>query len=77
MVITKHHYISVTNASIRARHATGICEVCGKKTDEPMEVHLIPSIKTLQGEELWKQIMRNKRRKTLVVCSDCHRTIHE
>lgn len=76
-VITKHRYIPVTNASIRARLATGICELCGKKTDEPMEVHLIPSIKTLQGEELWKQIMRNKRRKTLVVCSDCHKTIHE
>lgn len=75
--ITKHGYISVTNASIRARLATGVCELCGKKTDEPMEVHLIPSIKTLQGEELWKQIMRNKRRKTLVVCSDCHKTIHE
>ena len=75
--ITKHGYIPVTNASIRARLATGVCELCGKKTDEPMEVHLIPSIKTLQGEELWKQIMRNKRRKTLVVCSDCHKTIHE
>lgn len=75
--ITKHRYIPATNASIRARLATGICELCGKKTDEPMEVHLIPSIKTLQGEELWKQIMRNKHRKTLVVCSDCHRTIHE
>ncbi|MGN0267399.1 MAG: reverse transcriptase domain-containing protein [Lachnospiraceae bacterium] len=75
--ITKHRYIPVTNASIRARLATGVCELCGKKTDEPMEVHLIPSIKTLQGEELWKQIMRNKRRKTLVVCSDCHKTIHE
>lgn len=74
---TKHGYIPVTNASIRARLATGVCELCGKKTDEPMEVHLIPSIKTLQGEELWKQIMRNKRRKTLVVCSDCHKTIHE
>lgn len=75
--ITKHGYIPVTNASIRARLATGVCELCGKKTDEPMEVHLIPSIKTLQSEELWKQIMRNKRRKTLVVCSDCHKTIHE
>ena len=75
--ITKHGYIPVTNASIRARLAAGVCELCGKKTDEPMEVHLIPSIKTLQGEELWKQIMRNKRRKTLVVCSDCHKTIHE
>ena len=76
-VIAKHRYIPATNASIRARLATGVCELCGKKTDEPMEVHLIPSIKTLQGEELWKQIMRNKRRKTLVVCSDCHKTIHE
>lgn len=75
--ITKHRYIPATNASIRARLAAGVCELCGKKTDEPMEVHLIPSIKTLQGEELWKQIMRNKRRKTLVVCSDCHKTIHE
>ena len=75
--ITKHRYIPATNASIRARLASGICELCGKRTDEPMEVHLVPSIKNLQGEELWKQIMRNQRRKTLVVCSDCHKTIHE
>ncbi len=75
--IPKHRYIPATNASIRARLSAGVCELCGKKTNEPMEVHLVPSIKNLQGEELWKQIMRNKRRKTLVVCSDCHKTIHE
>lgn len=75
-VIVHHSYVPATNATIRARLAAGVCELCGKKTDEPMEVHLVPSLKTLDGTELWIQIMKNKRRKTLVVCPDCHMAIH-
>ncbi len=76
--IIKHSYApNSTNATIRARLQSGICELCGKKTNTPCEVHHVPSLKSIDGKELWSQIMLKKRRKTLVVCEDCHKAIHE
>ena len=75
--ITVHKYApNATNATIRARLQRGVCELCGKKSDEPCEVHLVPSLKSLNGNELWEQIMLKSRRKTLVVCEECHKAIH-
>lgn len=75
--ITVHKYApNATNATIRARLQRGVCELCGKKSDEPCEVHLVPSLKSLDGNELWEQIMLKSRRKTLVVCEECHKAIH-
>ena len=75
-VIVYHTYVPVSNATIRARLAAGVCELCGKKTGDAMEVHLVPSLKSLDGSELWIQVMKSKHRKTLVVCPDCHMAIH-
>lgn len=75
--IAVHKYApNATNATIRARLQHGVCELCGKKSEEPCEVHLVPSLKSLDGSELWEQIMLKARRKTLVVCEDCHKAIH-
>ncbi|OLN25825.1 hypothetical protein DSOL_5220 [Desulfosporosinus metallidurans] len=35
------------------------------------------SLKELSGNTHWEQVMQLKRRKTLVVCEDCHKAIHE
>lgn len=66
-----------TNATIRARLQTGICELCGATGKDNYEVHHISSLKTLQGNKLWEIIMKEKNRKTLVVCEDCHKAIHD
>jgi hypothetical protein len=58
------------------------CELCG--STEEVEVHHIKSIQQLtkryrkQGKETprWVQKMAEIYRNTLVVCKDCHRTIH-
>ncbi|MFD0506832.1 hypothetical protein ACFQ0G_36780 [Streptomyces chiangmaiensis] len=43
-----------------------------------MEVHHVRNLKELDRAEpaRWRRVMANRRRKTLVVCADCHDHIH-
>jgi hypothetical protein len=55
------------------------CELCGSK--ENISVHHIRGLKDLKQKgrkekPLWIQTMAAMRRKTLVVCADCHWAIH-
>lgn len=54
------------------------CEICGSTED--VEVHHIRKLAEVQGEKNerteWKKTMATRRRKTLVVCRNCHRAIH-
>jgi group II intron reverse transcriptase/maturase len=52
------------------------CELCGTKESDQYEVHHINKVKNLRGKEPWEIAMIAKRRKTLVVCLDCHNNIH-
>lgn len=74
--IVSHKWSVHTNASIRARLQAGVCELCGSKGNSAFEVHHVPKVKDLAGNTLWEQVMIQKRRKTLVVCEDCHKAIH-
>ena len=44
--------------------------------DRKYEVHHVNKVKNLKGKEPWEVVMIAKRRKTLVVCRDCHQKIH-
>lgn len=50
------------------------CELCGR-TDQ-IEVHHIRKLANLTGTSRWEKVMASRRRKTLVVCQDCHHQIH-
>jgi len=54
------------------------CELCGSR--EHVEVHHIRKLADLEkgGRERprWAKIMAARRRKTLVVCHNCHQAIH-
>ena len=55
------------------------CEICGAEGD--IEVHHIRALKDLKTrgkkeKPLWMQIMSARRRKTLMVCRQCHDAIH-
>lgn len=52
------------------------CELCGTTTASLYEIHHIHKLKDLKGKEFWKQTMIAKKRKTLVVCHECHKKIH-
>ena len=62
-------------STIRQRLNAHVCELCGTKTADLYEVHVVRNLNEL-GNSPWEAVMKKKRRKTLVVCSECHRKIH-
>lgn len=61
------------------RLLTGTCEICGGKDD--VSVHHIRRLTDLARSApadtpAWAKIMTSKRRKTLLVCANCHASIH-
>ena len=55
------------------------CELCGsKKNIEVHHIRKLADLKTRGRSEppVWKQIMAARKRKTLVVCRECHTAIH-
>lgn len=65
----------VWKSTIRDRLNAGVCELCGKTDANLYEVHQVTKLKAL-GDSEWETVMKQKRRKTLVVCSECHAKIH-
>jgi group II intron reverse transcriptase/maturase len=61
--------------SLAARMRGKRCELCGK-IGEAVVIHQVKRLKDLTGHSDWEILMREKRRKTLAVCSDCHEKIH-
>jgi len=70
-------YKDTPNSTIWTRLRTGVCELCGASDKGSYEVHHISGLKELEGTRPWELAMLAKRRKTLIVCEDCHRAIHE
>jgi group II intron reverse transcriptase/maturase len=52
-----------------------ICELCGNENEKTYEVHHVNKVKNLKGKTFWERIMIARRRKTLVVCFECHRNV--
>lgn len=53
------------------------CEYCGTEQG-PFEVHHVRKLKDVaEGKTLWQQMMAARRRKTLVLCTPCHRLLHK
>jgi group II intron reverse transcriptase/maturase len=56
----------------------GMCELC--RRSDGIQVHHIRGLAHLTpagpAQPAWEKVMANKRRKTLVVCDDCHDLIH-
>lgn len=62
-------------ASLIERLKAEKCEFCGKE-HIPLQMHHVRKLKNLKGKELWEQFMISRKRKTLAVCEECHRRIH-
>lgn len=62
--------------SFEARLNVKVCELCGSTESEHYEIHHVKKLKNLKGKAVWEQIMIARRRKTLVVCRECHKQIH-
>ena len=73
-ILTIQHLHSRTKFEDRLKARK--CELCGSEDSEHYEIHHVNKVKNLKGKTLWEQIMIAKRRKTLVVCRECHKKIH-
>ena len=66
-----------TTTSFEKRLNAKICELCGTTESEHYEIHHVNKVKNLKGKQPWERVMIAKRRKTLVLCRDCHHNIHK
>ncbi len=70
------HYLR-QRSSLEQRLKAHRCELCGVEDDETRyEVHHVNKLKNLKGKESWEIAMIARKRKTLVVCHECHMKIH-
>jgi group II intron reverse transcriptase/maturase len=68
-----------SRSELEKRLLADTCELCGSQ--DRVEVHHIRALKDLeqkgrQEKPLWAKVMSARKRKTLVVCWSCHRSIH-
>ena len=71
---TQQHRLSVNTIEKQLKACE--CELCGT-TDSPcFEIHHVNKLKNLKGKLPLEVAMIAKRRKTLVVCHNCHVMIH-
>lgn len=61
--------------TLKQRVERHTCELC-QKDCRNLEIHQVKKLKDLKGDAGWILLMRKKRRKTLVVCPECHSLIH-
>lgn len=61
--------------TLKQRVERHTCELC-QKDCRNLEMHQVKKLKDLKGDAEWILLMCKKRRKTLVVCPECHSLIH-
>lgn len=66
-------FVKVNTLKQRVERHT--CELCNKDCRN-LEIHQVKKLKDLKGNAEWVLLMRKRRRKTLVVCPECHQLIH-
>ncbi len=67
----------LSKTTFESRLAAKECELCGTTESKQYEIHHVNKVKNLKGKYHWEKMMIAKRRKTLVVCLNCHDEIHK
>lgn len=62
-------------STLDQRLNASICESCGTEGGF-FEVHHVRKLKDLQGKKWWEQVMSHRKRKTLILCNECHDLLH-
>ena len=63
--------------SFDSRLKAHTCELCGKTDSRLYEVHHVKRLKDLNGKSIWERAMIARKRKTIVLCCECHHAIHD
>ncbi|MHC4536006.1 MAG: reverse transcriptase domain-containing protein [Planctomycetota bacterium] len=72
-------YYFTSGTELIKRLEASECELCGRK-GIPLEGHHVKRVKDLRNDDqmtFWKKMMIAKNRKSLFVCQECHRKIHQ
>jgi group II intron reverse transcriptase/maturase len=74
------NYPATSRSEVVQRLTAGKCELCGR-TDLPISAHHIRKLADIdrpgrRPKEDWEKIMAARKRKSLMVCTDCHTNIH-
>jgi AI2M/AI1M-like HNH endonuclease len=71
--------VNVRRKELVTRLQAGRCELC-KHTGATVDLHHVRALADLDQpghpQPAWDQLMAKKRRKSLIVCADCHAAIH-
>jgi group II intron reverse transcriptase/maturase len=62
--------------TFESRLKAKVCELCSTSSCGHFELHHINKVKNLKGKDFWERVMIAKRRKTLVLCKECHYMVH-
>jgi group II intron reverse transcriptase/maturase len=62
--------------TFESRLKAKVCELCSTSSSGHFELHHINKVKNLRGKDFWERVMIAKRRKTLVLCKECHYMVH-
>jgi RNA-directed DNA polymerase len=68
-------YLKAPRTELISRLMANECEYCGTK-EGYFEVHHVKKLKDLKTDKAWKQVMVAMRRKTLILCVECHHQLH-
>jgi group II intron reverse transcriptase/maturase len=71
----KYRVINSDRTELIQRLMHDRCELCGSQ--DRVQVHHLRKLADTAGKARWQQRMSAMRRKTLVVCGDCHDRIHD
>ena len=75
-LIAGANWARFSRTEITQRLNADTCEYCGKVRGY-FEVHHVKKLKDITGKELWKRTMISMKRKTLVLCVECHEQLHK
>jgi RNA-directed DNA polymerase len=62
-------------STLEQRLTADLCEWCGKEGGY-FEVHHVRKLKDLQGKQWWEKVMSHRKRKTMILCNECHHLLH-
>lgn len=65
-----------TRSSFESRLMAKQCEFCGSTDSPSYEIHHVHRLKDLKGKTMLEQVMLARRRKTIVLCEQCHHNLH-
>ena len=68
-------FLKASRTELVSRLLANECEYCGTK-EGYFEVHHVNKLKGLKSDKEWKKVMIAMRRKTLVLCVECHHQLH-